>query len=1316
MSPNLYCVPGTSDAPTSDGGGGGAGILLWAVAQVVVVLDLSQGEQRVFRGHSNDITALTVSQNLPRAASGSAGAKPSVLVWSTQQGVMETWNEVADINPEADKSRVIALGLGTLHGFVSGLEFSPNDEFLCGVSGDMKHTLCVWSLKNGKLIMTRSVGNENPPQPVETLWAWDESLVTACKDKISFWVLNNGDPTDEEELPHDPRYFHSTPTIAPYMSHPQSSVTSVCAVDAYPDSDEEYMSDEEEIDFPKIATGHELGDILIWRDGAQVFSSFHAHEGDVTALLVEGTTMLSAGIDGRVRKWTLKQIPKGEESKEGAELVEEWNLFALLSTHSEHAVVLGTAFGCDPFVLRVIQLHDELMGHLRVDVDFEVPALNAWPAEMHGFPLGKQSMPRSCAIRDMVKLREGVLCLSTLGGLICTLELATSKVEIVSVSQGLGRLADLDNHPTKAGSFVCVGQDRLLSVFGESGEGSCRTRCLGVNDLPELLPRPTRPSSNEPRSVALSPLLNKPAGTDGGGGGGGAAEHKGTEEEEDEGGGGGAAEYELIHAAVGFDNGHILVVQLHSFEEVVRVRRTNESVEVLRFCPRGKFLAAGTLDKRILVFNVQTKYSLHCVLSGHSSGLQCVDWAMHGHILLSHDASREVIWWKINDRGTWEERGEALRDGSHLGRDESWATQTRLFSFDRMGIWQASDTKTTATRVLCADVVIEDNLIITGDERGKVNLYNYPCVVKGAPGVQHSGHSLFVTSIRSLGLGQVVSAGGSDHALLLWKLVQLPAPEDHENATELDKILAEYKDVWRGDDPWKWQHFCQAEKKKLGVGGLAGAATKQKAVQHVSHAMSNTSLDEYVADATATADAPKELTADFAVCHLCGNDFLLGSMENHLTACVQKFEEAQAGLRPEKRSDLPDRPNVEGLVEISASSAPALIFQYNEQAREIFNGLMMATCPFCGRTFEKAEDRASAIFRDPHNRGVQHMVSALQKHMVACQPQNIGGTLSRSFQVRLPVEFSKANPDNHIPLVPKKLMARVALQILLARPQPLTLRRCDFDTRELAVLDALSGVPTPTQAAVLKLNYPQSQALLFDNDGDFLSVQVWLDKMLGQQSNKAALVSAPGLLNLHTAHVEERVRRQMDRHIHGSHVRMAKQMAGSGSSGGGSLALSSSYQREVSSFLKKRQGHTGRQMQQAGTGTVSKRKPTRATNPPPAADLDSQVAAMSLYFASRMVHAPPTNTTTTARTARRASGQRQPSLPPPQHQQDQDQDPSPSEKDTQAPRQDQDQGQARGHVEFHDQDETQAPLPFPPSVAALLRETQIAGVEVADVE
>jgi hypothetical protein len=124
----------------------------------------------------------------------------------------------------------------------------------------------------------------------------------------------------------------------------------------------------------------------------------------------------------------------------------------------------------------------------------------------------------------------------------------------------------------------------------------------------------------------------------------------------------------------------------------------------------------------------------------------------------------------------WEVEGGKQYLAAHTA-DAKWKTHTCTLGFPLMGIW---DPYSDGTDINAVDVNMNVNvnlglnpgstsglnpgsglssgsttgsglgLVATADDFGKLNLFNYPCLVKDAPKKTYGGHSSFVQNVRWL--------------------------------------------------------------------------------------------------------------------------------------------------------------------------------------------------------------------------------------------------------------------------------------------------------------------------------------------------------------------------------------------------------------------------------------------------------------------------------------------------------------------------------------------------------------------------------------
>ena len=64
------------------------------------------------------------------------------------------------------------------------------------------------------------------------------------------------------------------------------------------------------------------------------------------------------------------------------------------------------------------------------------------------------------------------------------------------------------------------------------------------------------------------------------------------------------------------------------------------------------------------------------------------------------------------------------------------------------------------------------DLLAVGDDRGRIRLFKYPCVRKGAEHRTVRGHASHLTCLKFLADGEtLLSLGGNDNTMLQWRVM-----------------------------------------------------------------------------------------------------------------------------------------------------------------------------------------------------------------------------------------------------------------------------------------------------------------------------------------------------------------------------------------------------------------------------------------------------------------------------------------------------------------------------------------------------------------
>ena len=217
--------------------------------------------------------------------------------------------------------------------------------------------------------------------------------------------------------------------------------------------------------------------------------------------------------------------------------------------------------------------------------------------------------------------------------------------------------------------------------------------------------------------------------------------------------------------AVGLENGHLMIGDLEENGSNLETVEVSSSICGVAFAPNNEFLAVATMDNDIRVFcrdGDSDKFEETFNFSGHSAHVKHMDWSDDSLFLRSNSADHELLFWSVESRGQ-------VTDLDQLDDLDSWASQRCTITFETLGIWpEIAD----GTDINVCDA--NGDLLIVGDDFGRVKLYNYPAHrthVKSKELLGHSAHVSGVTALRGSDVARIVSAGGREASLIQWAAI-----------------------------------------------------------------------------------------------------------------------------------------------------------------------------------------------------------------------------------------------------------------------------------------------------------------------------------------------------------------------------------------------------------------------------------------------------------------------------------------------------------------------------------------------------------------
>jgi WD40 repeat protein len=219
-----------------------------------------------------------------------------------------------------------------------------------------------------------------------------------------------------------------------------------------------------------------------------------------------------------------------------------------------------------------------------------------------------------------------------------------------------------------------------------------------------------------------------------------------------------------------------------TLSEVIHRSDCVEDISDVKFSPNDKMLAVGSHDGYIDVYGCSFALATHLAsskteirylkrLRGHVSYITHLDWSADNQLLQSTCGAYEILYWNVGAGK------QLLSSTDNVESDTIWNSFTCPLGFPVMGIWPLNSDGTDVNSV---DVIFDKGLVLTGDDFGQINLFNYPCVVKNAPPVTCSGHSSHVMNVRVIKNSPtetwVASVGGNDNSLMVWAIQRRKGP------------------------------------------------------------------------------------------------------------------------------------------------------------------------------------------------------------------------------------------------------------------------------------------------------------------------------------------------------------------------------------------------------------------------------------------------------------------------------------------------------------------------------------------------------------
>lgn len=218
--------------------------------------------------------------------------------------------------------------------------------------------------------------------------------------------------------------------------------------------------------------------------------------------------------------------------------------------------------------------------------------------------------------------------------------------------------------------------------------------------------------------------------------------------------------------AIGMKNGEFIILLVSSLKIWGKKRDRRCAIHDIRFSPDSRFLAVGSSENSVDFYDLTLGPTLNRIS-------YCKDIPS---FVIQMDFSADSRHLQVST-GCYKRHVYEVPSGKHLMDQTAidritWATWTSILGDEVMGIWSRHAEKAD---VSCACVSHSGISLVTGDDFGMVKLFDFPCPEKFAKHKRFLGHSPHVTNIRfTSGDRHVISAGGDDCSLFVWRCVHMP--------------------------------------------------------------------------------------------------------------------------------------------------------------------------------------------------------------------------------------------------------------------------------------------------------------------------------------------------------------------------------------------------------------------------------------------------------------------------------------------------------------------------------------------------------------
>jgi WD40 repeat protein len=180
----------------------------------------------------------------------------------------------------------------------------------------------------------------------------------------------------------------------------------------------------------------------------------------------------------------------------------------------------------------------------------------------------------------------------------------------------------------------------------------------------------------------------------------------------------------------------------------------------MKYSPCGTYLAVGSHDNKVYIYNAKDNYTLYSTFDKHNSFVTALDWSADSSYLRSLCGAYEKLYFNVAKR-------EFDNAGMTNTKDAEWASLSIKKGWDVDGTRPASE---DGSHINGLERSGDGRLIATSDDFGLMNLWRYPVMSNKHKARSYAGHSEHVVRAVFNQTGdKIFTIGGYDKTLIQWR-------------------------------------------------------------------------------------------------------------------------------------------------------------------------------------------------------------------------------------------------------------------------------------------------------------------------------------------------------------------------------------------------------------------------------------------------------------------------------------------------------------------------------------------------------------------